>query len=85
MVLIDLAKKFPSPSVSCLVFVFVLQSYGMKCLGIPNTKHFLNITAIADAMECTSSRARVQCGDVPTTHHLSTCVCACLCVVRVSL
>lgn len=32
-------------------FTEARHSYGMKCLGIPNTKHFLNITAIADAME----------------------------------
>ena len=25
------------------------HAYGMRCLGIPNTKHFHDITGIADA------------------------------------
>ena len=28
------------------------HAYGMKCLGIPNTKHFNEITNINDALAC---------------------------------
>ena len=29
------------------------HSYGMKCLKIPNSVHFRDITSIADALACT--------------------------------
>ena len=28
------------------------HAHGMRCLGIPNTAHFANVTTIADAMAC---------------------------------
>ena len=28
------------------------HAYGMRCLGIPNTAHFANITNVADARAC---------------------------------
>ena len=28
------------------------HAFGMRCLGIPNTAHFANVTNIADARAC---------------------------------
>ena len=28
------------------------HAHGMRCLGIPNTAHFANVTNIADAIAC---------------------------------
>lgn len=38
--------------------IFVLtqewrHAHGMRCLGIPNTAHFANVTLIEDAVACT--------------------------------
>lgn len=39
-----------------VVFLFSLQewrhAHGMRCLGIPNTAHFANVTQIEDAVSC---------------------------------
>ena len=43
---------------SCVIrnFFFSMQewrhAHGMRCLGIPNTAHFANVTNIADAIAC---------------------------------
>ena len=29
------------------------HAHGMRCLGIPNTAHFANVTLIEDAVACT--------------------------------
>lgn len=28
------------------------HAHGMRCLGIPNTAHFANVTSIEDALSC---------------------------------
>ena len=38
--------------VPCLArLIIFVQAHGMRCLGIPNTIHFTNITKIKDALE----------------------------------
>ena len=39
------------------------HAHGMRCLGIPNTAHFANVTSIQDAMSC-KWPASVDGGDV---------------------
>ena len=39
------------------------HAHGMRCLGIPNTAHFANVTQIEDAVSCKIPlpRARKDC------------------------
>ena len=41
------------------------HAHGMRCLGIPNTAHFANVTSIQDAMSC-KCPGSVDGGDVVT-------------------
>ena len=43
----NLLKLFPP-----MLFQESRHAHGMRCLGIPNTAHFANVTSIQDAMSC---------------------------------
>lgn len=37
----------------CIIYVQEWRhAHGMRCLGIPNTAHFANVTQIEDALAC---------------------------------
>lgn len=37
------------------------HAHGMRCLGIPNTAHFANVTQIEDAVSCELIGADSEC------------------------